>query len=37
MDFGLDFALGEMADAIRDTTKRFASDKIAPLAARIDA
>ncbi|HZF95238.1 MAG TPA: isovaleryl-CoA dehydrogenase [Allosphingosinicella sp.] len=37
MDFGLDFALGEMADAIRDTTKRFASDRIAPLAARIDA
>jgi isovaleryl-CoA dehydrogenase len=37
MDFGLDFALGEMADAIRDTTQRFAADKIAPLAARIDA
>ncbi|HEY0014384.1 MAG TPA: isovaleryl-CoA dehydrogenase [Allosphingosinicella sp.] len=37
MDFGLDFALGEMADAIRDTTRRFASDRIAPLAARIDA
>ncbi|MFL6843459.1 MAG: isovaleryl-CoA dehydrogenase [Allosphingosinicella sp.] len=36
-DFGLDFALGEMADAIRDTTQRFASEKIAPLAARIDA
>jgi isovaleryl-CoA dehydrogenase len=36
-EFGLDFALGEMADAIRDTTRRFASDKIAPLAARIDA
>ncbi|HEX8364716.1 MAG TPA: isovaleryl-CoA dehydrogenase [Allosphingosinicella sp.] len=36
-DFGLDFALGEMADAIRDTTRRFASEKIAPLAARIDA
>ncbi|MEA3053066.1 MAG: isovaleryl-CoA dehydrogenase [Sphingomonadales bacterium] len=35
--FGLDFALGEMADAIRDTTERFAADKIAPLAARIDA
>jgi isovaleryl-CoA dehydrogenase len=34
--FGLDFALGEMADAIRDTTRRFASEKIAPLAARID-
>ncbi|MEA3065678.1 MAG: isovaleryl-CoA dehydrogenase [Sphingomonadales bacterium] len=35
--FGLDFALGEMADAIRDTTARFAAEKIAPLAARIDA
>jgi isovaleryl-CoA dehydrogenase len=34
---GLDFALGEMADAIRDTTRRFAADRIAPLAARIDA
>ena len=36
-DIGLDFALGEMADAIRETTKRFATDRIAPLAARIDA
>jgi isovaleryl-CoA dehydrogenase len=35
-DFGLDFALGEMADAIRETTARFATDRIAPLAARID-
>src|ERR671921_3004061 len=35
--FGLDFALGEMADTIRDTTARFAADRIAPLAARIDA
>ncbi|HEX8639876.1 MAG TPA: isovaleryl-CoA dehydrogenase [Allosphingosinicella sp.] len=35
-DFGLDFALGEMADAIRDTTRRFAEDKIAPIAAEID-
>src|SRR3954470_9290164 len=34
---GLDFELGEMADAIRDTTQRFAADRIAPLAARIDA
>jgi isovaleryl-CoA dehydrogenase len=33
----LDFALGESADMIRDVTQRFASDKIAPLAARIDA
>jgi isovaleryl-CoA dehydrogenase len=36
-DFGLDFALGEMADTIRDATRRFAADRIAPLAARIDA
>src|SRR4051812_49669527 len=36
-DFGLDFALGEMADAIRETTHRFAVDKIMPIAARIDA
>jgi isovaleryl-CoA dehydrogenase len=36
MDSGLDFALGEMADAIRDTTQRFASDKIAPIAAEVD-
>ncbi|MBN9787959.1 isovaleryl-CoA dehydrogenase [Pseudonocardia sp. TMWB2A] len=33
----LDFALGEMADAIRDTTAKFSADKIAPLAAKIDA
>ncbi|HLL59174.1 MAG TPA: isovaleryl-CoA dehydrogenase [Allosphingosinicella sp.] len=33
---GLDFALGDMADAIRETTSRFAADRIAPLAARID-
>ena len=33
----LDFGLGEMADMIRETTRRFAADKIAPLAARIDA
>ena len=32
-----DFALGETADMIRDTTQRFATDKIMPLAARIDA
>ncbi len=35
-ELGLDFALGEMADMIRDTTSRFAADKIAPLAAKID-
>lgn len=34
---GLDFALGETAEMIRDTTRRFADDRIAPLAARIDA
>ena len=32
-----DFALGESADMIRDTTQRFARDRIAPLAVRIDA
>lgn len=32
----LDFALGDMADTIRETTHRFASDKIAPRAAEID-
>ena len=34
---GLDFGLGETADMIRETTQRFATDKIAPLAAKIDA
>ncbi|HUE78416.1 MAG TPA: isovaleryl-CoA dehydrogenase [Sphingomicrobium sp.] len=33
---GLDFDLGEMADAIRETTERFAREKIAPIAADID-
>ena len=33
----MDFALGEMADAIRETTRRFAQDRIAPIAAQIDA
>ena len=32
----LDFDLGETADAIRETTARFAGDRIAPLAAEID-
>jgi isovaleryl-CoA dehydrogenase len=32
-----DFALGESADMIREVTQRFASERIAPLAARIDA
>jgi isovaleryl-CoA dehydrogenase len=35
-DGGLEFDLGEMADTIRETTQRFASDKIAPIAAEID-
>ena len=33
----MDFALGENADMIRASTSRFARDRIAPLAARIDA
>ena len=32
-----DFALGENADMIRETTARFAADRIAPIAAKIDA
>jgi isovaleryl-CoA dehydrogenase len=32
----MDFALGETADAIRETTSRFAAQRIAPLAAEID-
>ncbi|OYU71628.1 MAG: acyl-CoA dehydrogenase [Alphaproteobacteria bacterium PA2] len=32
----MDFALSETADAIRDTTARFAADRIAPIAAEID-
>ncbi len=32
-----DFALGETADMIRETTRRFAADRIAPFAAEIDA
>ncbi|GAC1572323.1 MAG: isovaleryl-CoA dehydrogenase [Sphingomicrobium sp.] len=36
-DPGLDFGLGEMADTIRDSTQRFAADRIAPIAAEIDA
>jgi isovaleryl-CoA dehydrogenase len=37
MAMTLDFALGENADMIRNTTQRFATDKIAPLATKIDA
>ncbi|WP_422921857.1 acyl-CoA dehydrogenase family protein [Sphingomonas liriopis] len=33
----MDFALGEMADTIRDSTRRFAADRIAPIAAAVDA
>jgi isovaleryl-CoA dehydrogenase len=33
----LDFALGDTADAIRETTRKFAAGRIAPLAAAIDA
>src|SRR5690349_18932926 len=33
----LEFGLGEAAVAIRDTTARFSADRIAPLAAEIDA
>ncbi|MGE4064427.1 MAG: isovaleryl-CoA dehydrogenase [Rhodospirillaceae bacterium] len=32
----LDFNLGETVEAIRETARRFSSDKIAPLAVRID-
>jgi isovaleryl-CoA dehydrogenase len=32
----MDFGLGEAADAIRETTARFAADRIAPIAAAID-
>src|SRR5436305_8529461 len=35
-DNGLDFDVGEMAHAIRETTRRFAKDKIDPIAAEID-
>ncbi len=32
-----DFALGEAADMVRESTRAFAADRIAPLAAKIDA
>jgi isovaleryl-CoA dehydrogenase len=32
-----DFSLGDTADAIRETTARFAADRIAPIAAEVDA
>jgi isovaleryl-CoA dehydrogenase len=37
MEPTLDFALGDTADMIRETTARFAREQIEPLAARIDA
>ena len=37
MEPTLDFGLGETADMIRETTQRFAKERIEPLAARIDA
>ena len=33
---GLEFDLGEMADTIRETTERFARERIQPIAAEID-
>jgi isovaleryl-CoA dehydrogenase len=33
----MDFGLGETAEAIRETTAKFAADRIAPIAAEIDA
>ncbi len=36
MSVGLEFSLGENADAIRETTARFAADRIAPVAKEID-
>jgi len=36
MEAALDFGLGENADMIRDTTRRFAADRIAPIAAEVD-
>ena len=35
-ELGLDFDLGEMAETIRETTRRFAADRIQPIAAEID-
>jgi len=37
MEPTLDFGLGDTADMIRDTTARFARERIEPLAAKIDA
>jgi isovaleryl-CoA dehydrogenase len=35
--YDLDFGLGDTADAIRETTRQFGNDRIAPVAAEIDA
>ena len=35
-DYGLDFALGEDIDMLRDSVRRFAAAEIAPIAADID-
>lgn len=32
-----DFGLGDNADMVRETTRRFATERIAPLAVKIDA
>ena len=37
MGLSFDFALGEHPEMIRETTARFAADRIAPIAARVDA
>jgi isovaleryl-CoA dehydrogenase len=37
MNAGLDFGLGETADMLRETVRRFAADQISPFAADIDA
>ena len=37
MSAQLDFGLGETAEMIRDTVRRFTSEQIAPIAAEIDA
>ena len=37
MSLEMDFGLGELADAVRETTARFASERIAPIAAETDA
>ncbi|WP_326525073.1 isovaleryl-CoA dehydrogenase [Sphingomonas sp.] len=36
MEATLDFGLGENADMIRETTARYAADRIAPIAAEVD-